>query len=84
MPAEFVLLCLENEELVREFDRLRGTNLSLRGSGLDLEIDRATGRLEHDFRVFLDFCKDLWERLPVGTGVEAGQDGRKTTTRPSS
>lgn len=65
--SDFVFQCIESQELVQEFDRLRGTNLSLRGTVLDLEIDRATGRFDHDVQAFLDFCKDLWQRIPVSS-----------------
>jgi hypothetical protein len=54
-----------NPELVRNFDRLQGTNLSMRGAPLDLMIDQAAGRLDSDVNKFLDF---VWEyvftRLP--------------------
>ncbi len=42
-------------ELVAEFDRLTGNNLSRRGSGLDLLIDDSTGRTETGFHEFLEF-----------------------------
>jgi hypothetical protein len=45
-----------NSELVREFDRLRGTNL--RGSPVDLAVDKATGRLASDLQSFIEFVLD--------------------------
>jgi len=61
-----------NRELVSEFDRLRGTNLSLRGTGLELEIDKATGRLDSDVEAFIAFVWDcVWTRLPRGEQPDA-------------
>jgi hypothetical protein len=48
--------CAADSALVANYDRLRGTNLSQKGSGLLLEIDRVTGRLESELRDFVDFC----------------------------
>jgi hypothetical protein len=57
--------CAGTPELVAEFDRLRGANLSRRGSGLDLEIDRATGRLNADMQAFCEFVYEcVYARLP--------------------
>ena len=56
--------CANNQELVKEFDRLRGTNLSLRGSPIEIEIDKSTGRLDHDLKLFVDFVWEcVWRRL---------------------
>ncbi len=63
-PLEVLSAALANPEFVAEFDRLSGTNLSLVGSPLELQIDKSTGRLEHDVRKFLSFIGDLAERLP--------------------
>lgn len=51
--------CASNKELVGQYDRLKGTNLSLRGTGLDLAIDQASGRLESDLAGFVKFCWDV-------------------------
>ncbi len=61
---EILLESAANKELVKEFDRLNGTNLSLKGSGLDLEIDKASGRLEDDMKLFIEFVYEfVWLRL---------------------
>lgn len=53
-----------NKDLVREFDRLHKTNLSLNGGPLDLAIDQATGRLEADAAAFAEFVHDtIYSRL---------------------
>lgn len=60
-----VIACAGQAELVAEFDRLTGHNLSLKGSPLDLEIDKATGRLEEGMRDFVGFVYEcIWARLP--------------------
>jgi hypothetical protein len=55
----FFIQCIKetsgNKELVKEFDRLTGSNLSLSGTGLDLAIDKATGRMKDDCEKFLKF-----------------------------
>jgi hypothetical protein len=59
-----VLKAAENKELVAQFDRLAGTNLGGKGTSLDLMIDEATGRLEHDVQEFVTFVHDaIWMRL---------------------
>lgn len=61
---ECVRECAANRELLAEFDRLKGTNLSLRGTGLDLQIDIHSGRLEQDVQEFVYFVEDVvWNRL---------------------
>lgn len=60
--VDFVIACSSERSLVAQFDRLRGTNLSRRGTGLDLAIDDATGRTEH-CRLWLEFCADLYQRI---------------------
>jgi hypothetical protein len=41
--------------LVKEFDRLWGTNLLSRGTAIDLAIDEATGRQHSDCGKFIRF-----------------------------
>jgi hypothetical protein len=48
----------ENPELIREFDRLYGTNLSLRGSPIEIMIDEASGKLNSDLQ---QFCEFVWD-----------------------
>ena len=56
--------CARNQELIKEFDRLRGTNLSLRGSPIEIEIDKSTGKLDSDLKLFVDFVWEcVWRRL---------------------
>lgn len=65
----FVTCVLEaagTPELVKQFDRLYGYNVSRRGSPLDLAIDEATGFAEAGMIEFLNF---VWEyvflRVPL-------------------
>ena len=59
-----VLVAINTPELVKEFDRLKGTNLSQVGSELELAVDESTGRLEHDFNEFVEFVRDvIYERV---------------------
>lgn len=59
-----VLEATNTPELVKEFDRLKGTNLSQVGHSLNLMIDESSGRLEHDFNEFVGFVRDvIYERL---------------------
>ena len=52
---EVVLECAKNAEFVSNFDRLRGTNLSRKGSPIEIAIDDATGRMDADSELFFDF-----------------------------
>ena len=59
-------LCAGNAELVREFDLLTGSNLSMVGSPLDLMIDNATGCTNADLEAFIGFVFTyIW--LPLVT-----------------
>lgn len=50
---------IRTPELVREFDRLYGCNLSGRGTNLlGLMIDESTGKLRSDFATFCQFVHD--------------------------
>ena len=63
-PLEYWLrLCAGNGELLAHYDRLRGTNLSGRGTPIDRMIDEATGRLEAEAVGFFDWCREMFERL---------------------
>lgn len=64
----FFLYCLKcaasNKELVTEFDRLTGHNLSRAGSGFELLIDDATGRTEVACKEFIEFVEEcIYYRL---------------------
>lgn len=50
--------CVNDKEFVASFDALMGTNLSLKGSPLDLLIDVESGRLDSDIEKFIDTCWD--------------------------
>lgn len=51
-------------ELLAEFDRLNGTNLSRKGSTLDLMVDDATGRTKDDVKKFVEFVREfVYEKL---------------------
>jgi hypothetical protein len=62
MADAFFLQCLReaaaNKELVAQFDRLTGSNLSMRGAPIELEIDRTTGRQREELRRFAEFVRD--------------------------
>lgn len=51
--------CAGTKELVAEFDRLNNTNLSMRGSAIDLRIDAATGRMAADIAKFTEFVAEF-------------------------
>ena len=52
---EVLMEAAGNKELVKEFDRLNGTNLSLKGTPIEIEIDKATGKLDDDMIKFINF-----------------------------
>lgn len=57
---------LGHRDLVAEFDRLTGSNLSLAGEPVQVAIDLASGRTDTDMRRFAAFVKDVvWDRLPL-------------------
>jgi hypothetical protein len=61
-----VLYCAKNKALVEQFDRLNKSNLSLKGTSLDLMIDEATGKQRQDildFIAFVDEC--IYQRIPM-------------------
>lgn len=69
--AECVLRASEDASLVADFDRLRGTNVGLRGSPLEVAVDIGSGRLESEMALFLDFVRDcVWDRLPPGVRAD--------------
>jgi len=54
---EIILHCAGNKELVKEFDRLNGSNLLRAGTPLDLAIDDASGRTAADVAKFAEFVR---------------------------
>lgn len=65
-PASLVCLreSARDPELVAEFDRLTGSNLSRHGTALDLMIDDSTGRTEAGVKEFVEFVREfVYERL---------------------
>lgn len=58
--AAVVQQAARNAELVANFDRLTGSNLSLRGSRLDLLIDQSSGRLDAELERFVQF---VWHAI---------------------
>ena len=74
-----VIAASENEDMVKNFDRLHGTNLELSGSLIDLLIDKATGRQNSDVRKFLDFVYDaIFMPIILSQGEDAlgGEDAK--------
>ncbi len=64
-----VAVAAANKELVAEFDRLNGSNLSRKGLAIELAVDDATGRTEDDVRKFIDFVWEcIYTRLPEVEG----------------
>lgn len=60
-----LIYCINETEMVQEYDRLTGSNLSLRGTPIDLLIDEATGRLDDELREFIYFIYDcVYTRVP--------------------
>ena len=55
--------CIANPDLLRQYDRLNGTDLSRRGSPIDLMIDDACGKMDADARGFFDFCMEQLNRV---------------------
>lgn len=54
----------DNRKLLVEYDRLRGTNLSLAGSRLEIQIDFSSGRLVCEAEAFVQFVREcVWSRL---------------------
>lgn len=61
--------CAGNRELVKEFDRLRGTNLSMAGAPIIRMIDEATGKQKDDCLKFIAFVWEcIWLPL-IGDGT---------------
>lgn len=66
--ADCLFAAASDPDLVFNYDRLLGANLSLRGSPLDLMVDLSSGRQEVELAGFVAFVKDfVWDRLPPDT-----------------
>lgn len=64
--AECLLVCGSHRELIQEYDRMTGSNLSFRGTQMDLAVDKACGRQESEVPAFAEFVREyIWLRLPV-------------------
>ncbi len=62
------ILCVntafDNDELVQQFNRLRGCSIRKNQSPINTLVDDATGKLDHDIKLFVRFVYDcLWIRL---------------------
>lgn len=54
-----------NQELVSNFDRLRGATLTTRKSQIEAMVDTATGKQHEDIKSFTEFVHDaIYMRLP--------------------
>lgn len=65
--------CAGNKDLVTQFDRLTGSNLSLKGSPIDVAIDKASGRTNAELASFIAFVFEfVWLPL-VGNNTNETQ-----------
>ena len=75
LPKKFGLgfiLCVrtvfDNDEIVQQFNRLRGCSINKPVSPMEQLVDNATGKLDHDIVKFVEFVQDcIWERLDPQT-----------------
>lgn len=59
-----------NRLFIAEFDRLTGSNLSLKGSPIERAIDEASGRQKADLTKFIDFVyKHVWKPFLDANGA---------------
>jgi hypothetical protein len=63
---ETVLMCFDNKNLVKEFDRLNGSNLLQSGSPLELMVDDSCGRIKKDMHNFIEFVRDYIYMPDIG------------------
>ena len=65
-----------NRELLEQYDRLTKSNLSRRGSPIELAVDDATGRTEKEFAEFARFVFEyVWLPVALEEGILAEEDG---------
>jgi hypothetical protein len=57
------------KELIEQFDRLTGYNLSLKGSPIVIQIDKATGFQEQGMKEFIQFVYNF-VYLPLKNDLE--------------
>lgn len=63
--AECLLECAGNTELLKQFDRLHGSNLSNDAAPINTMIDKSTGLYDLHLADFANFVYDVvWRRLP--------------------
>lgn len=62
-------------DFIKEFDRLYGSNLQLKGAPIEREIDKATGKQRADLEAFVTFVYDY-----VYTPVAAELNSLEGTT----
>lgn len=62
--------CCRNREFLQEYDRLHGTNLSFRGSAIEIAIDLAACRQQQELRKFAVF---VWNTVFLPTYWVNGQ-----------
>lgn len=61
---ETVMFCYENDEFVKQYNRLTNSDLKQIKKPLDFEIDVQTGKLSDDLKKFVDFVFDtVWLRV---------------------
>ena len=51
---ECLMYCAGNKELVAEFDRLSGSNLSFKGAPINIMVDQSTGKQKDDLEFSMD------------------------------
>ncbi|WP_440986253.1 hypothetical protein ACQHIH_21370 (plasmid) [Xanthomonas sontii] len=63
-------------DLVAQFDRLTGSNLSRRGTPIERLVDVASGRVDAELRLFCEFILGvMWQRLPTDVRQAAAPSG---------
>ncbi len=55
-----LMISASKTELLKELDRLLGTNLLRRGSVMDLMVDAVTGKTDEDVELFVRF---VWNEI---------------------
>jgi hypothetical protein len=63
--VDLLRLAVADKDMIAEFDRLKGHNLSRVGAPLELKIDDSTGSPEQALDDFTDFVWELAQRLPT-------------------